>query len=227
MAMHRQTPSTHWLRGLFIAALMLTCLHAVRAADEFLDPEVAFTLTAKTQGERSVELSFTAAPGYYLYGEQFKVVASGATLGVPVRPPGKIKFDETFQKDVESYRDTVRIVVPVQQAPARFRLIATNQGCADKGLCYPPMERAIDVSLTGFGGDGKLRVYDVDQTLALVAAQVGAIETAGSVVVARGGTAGQADAGASSSDAAGLDAALRGGRFWSIVGVFFAAGLLL
>ena len=210
-----------------MAALLLTCLHAARAADEFLDPEVAFTLAAKAQGDRSVELSFTVAPGYYLYGEQFKIVAPDATLGTPVRPPGQIKFDETFQKDVESYRGTVRILVPVEQAGARLRIIATNQGCADKGLCYPPMERAIDASLAGFGGDGKLRVYDVEQTLALVAAPAAATTGTASTIVARGGAMGQSVAGVSSNDAAGLDAALQGGRFWSIVGVFFAAGLLL
>ncbi len=219
--MHRQTFSP--LRWLFLAVLLLAGAHAARAADEFLDPEVAFTLAAKAQGDRSVELSFTVAPGYYLYGEQFKVVATDATLGTPSRPPGKIKFDETFQKDVESYRGTVRILVPVEQAGARLRIIATNQGCADKGLCYPPMERAIDASLTGFGGDGKLRVYNVEQTLALVAGSPAAT----SAMAAQGAATGRPSKGLSSSDAANLDAALQGGRFWSVVGVFLVAGLLL
>jgi thiol:disulfide interchange protein DsbD len=205
---------------LIVALLLLTGLQAVRAADDFLDPEVAFTLTAKTQGDRSVELSFTAAPGYYLYADQFKFVANGATLGVPVRPPGTVKFDETFQKNVETYRDTVRIVIPVQQAGAQFRLVATNQGCADKGLCYPPMDRAIDVSLTGFGGDGTLRIHNVEQTLALGTPAATATADATSAT-------GPALDSAASSDAAGLSAALRAGHFWSVVGVFFAAGLLL
>ena len=34
----------------------------------------------------------------------------------------------------------------------------TSQGCADAGLCYPPMQSAAAVGLTGFGGTGTARV---------------------------------------------------------------------
>ena len=43
------------------------------------------------------------------------------------------------QKDVETHRDLLRIAVPVRQAQPRFTLAVNYQGCADKGLCYPPM----------------------------------------------------------------------------------------
>ena len=105
---------------------------------------MAFKFAARALDERHVEVSFTVAPGYYLYREQFKFAAHGATLGAPVLPQGKVKFDETFQKNVETYRDVVRIVIPVQQAGERFQLITTSQGCADAGLCYPPMQNGID-----------------------------------------------------------------------------------
>ena len=71
-------------------------------------------------------------------------------------PAGKTKFDETFQKTVETYRDVVRINVPVLQSSGSFHLLVTNQGCADRGLCYPPQLRGLDVRLLGFGGDGVL-----------------------------------------------------------------------
>ena len=152
--MRRFPTLTSWLRLLALLPLLFAAAGAARAEDEFLDPEVAFKLAARALDERSVELSFTVAPGYYLYREQFKFSASGATLGPLSLPPGKTKFDETFQKTVETYRDVVRIVIPVEKAPAQFRLLITNQGCADKGLCYPPTQRAADISLRGFGGDG-------------------------------------------------------------------------
>ena len=149
-----------WLR-LVAVALALVGAQSARAADEFLDPEIAFKLAARALDDRTVEVIVTAVPGYYLYREQFKFEATGATLGAPVMPQGKVKFDETFQKNVETYRDAVRVTVPVQQAPASFRLLVTNQGCADKGLCYPPMQRGVDVQLKGFGGDGSTRVLTV------------------------------------------------------------------
>ena len=204
-----------WLR-LAAVMLMLFGMHAVRAADEFLDPEVAFKLEARAADDRTVEITLTAVPGYYLYREAFKFEAAGATLGTPVLPAGKTKFDETFQKNVETYRDTVRITIPVQQAPARFQLLVTNQGCADKGLCYPPMQRAVQVGLTGFGGDGSTKVLPLGET----APQPGAAAApapAGASQVNVPSAAGNAE----------LDGALRSGKFWPVVGVFLIAGVLL
>lgn len=214
--MRRFFSSISWLRLLVLLPLLAAAASAVRAEDDFLDPEVAFKLAARALDERNVELSFTVAPGYYLYREQFKFSANGATLGTPTLPPGKTKFDETFQKTVETYRDVVRIVIPVEKAPAQFRLLITNQGCADKGLCYPPTQRAADVSLRGFGGDGSVRTL----TAAQVEADPG---RAAAAAVADGATSSNA----AGSDGASLDAALRQGRFWSIVGVFLLAGVLL
>ena len=126
--MRRSLSLISWMRLLVLLPLLLAAASAVRAEDDFLDPEVAFKLAARALDDRSVELSFTVAPGYYLYREQFKFSANGATLGTPTLPAGKTKFDETFQKTVETYRDVVRIVIPVEKAPAQFRLLITNQG---------------------------------------------------------------------------------------------------
>ncbi|HUG26455.1 protein-disulfide reductase DsbD domain-containing protein, partial [Piscinibacter sp.] len=118
-----------------------TAIAPARAADEFLDPEVAFKGSVRALDDRSVEVSFEIAPGYYLYDEQFKFAAAGAALGAAVIPDGKVKYDETFQKDVETHRDLLRIVLPVEQASGGFRLAVNYQGCADAGLCYPPAQR--------------------------------------------------------------------------------------
>ena len=206
---------TSWLRRLALA-LLLIGVQAARAEEDFLDPEVAFKLDARAVGARTVEVSYTVARGYYLYREQFKFAASGATLGEPVLPAGKIKFDETFQKTVETYRDVLRIAIPVLQAGAKFQLVVTNQGCADKGLCYPPQQRAIEVSLAGYGGDGSARV--------LAAIEAGAASSVGAPAVSASAPPGSVSYAA---DVPGIDDALRSGKLWTVVGVFFVAGLLL
>ena len=204
-----------WL-PLLALAWLLAGTQVTRAAEEFLDPEVAFKLTARAADARTIEVSYAVAPGYYLYREQFEFVADGATLGSPVLPAGKTKFDETFQKSVEVYRDVVRIAIPVAQASGVFRLQATNQGCADKGLCYPPQQRTIQVNLAAFGGDGTVRV--------MAAGEAAGRPSGG----ASASTATTPTASASyAADAPGIDAALRSGRLWTIIGVFFVAGLLL
>ena len=213
--MHIQ--SIRWLRA-FALSLLFIGAGVVSAEQDFLDPELAFKLTARAADDRTVELSFNVAAGYYLYREQFKFGAAGVRLDAPVFPAGKIKFDQTFQKDVETHRGTVRIAVPVQEAPGSFVLLVTNQGCADKGLCYPPMERAVEISLTAFGGTGTTRVLDVAQTAAL-----GAPATTGS----NARPAPASPAVAATSDGSSLDTALRGGKFWTVAFVFFLAGVLL
>ena len=155
------------------------------------------------------------APGYYLYREQFKFAAVGGTLGEPVLPVGKTKFDETFQKNVETYRDVVRIAIPVVQASATFRLMVTNQGCADKGLCYPPQQRGVEVRLTGFGGDGSVRAMSANENLAALS---GGVTNA---------TAGAAVAPSYAAGDAVIDGALRSGKLWTVAGVFLIASVLL
>lgn len=197
-------------RGLALL-LLLPAACGAWAADEFLPPEEAFRFEARALDERTVEVAFEVAEGYYLYGEQFRFTAEGsaATLGTPQRPPGKIKYDETFRKEVETYRGRIAIRLPVERAPASFGLTVISQGCADAGLCYPPMESKAEVRLAGFGGDGSVRVRAAESPFAPGAAAAPAVRP-----------------GIVSGEAA-IDDALRGGRLWVVAGVFFLAGLLL
>ena len=134
-----------------VMLLLMLCMGAqAMAADDYLDPEVAFKFSAVLQTPTTLAVTYAIADGYYMYRERFQFKAQGATLGEPVFPAGKVKFDETFKKNVETYRHSVTIVLPVQ-ASAAFKLIATGQGCADQGLCYAPMESLATLSPNGGG----------------------------------------------------------------------------
>ena len=203
------------------------------AAEDFLPPEQAFRFEARALDARNVEVAFTVANGYYLYREQFAFAAEDAAvrLGPAQIPPGKVKFDETFAKNVETHRGRVVIRVPVEAAPAAFTLTVTSQGCADAGLCYPPMQSTARVQLVGFGGDGRVSVQPAEGSVpaATAAGAVGSTAAgAGNSSAAANGTAATAPVGGSggSSDG-GIDGALRSGHWWLVLGVFFGAGLLL
>jgi thiol:disulfide interchange protein DsbD len=94
-------------------------------------------------------VDYAIAEGYHMYRERFKFAASGAKLGEPVIPPGKVEFDDTFNKNVETYHHGVQIRIPVE-GTGPFTLTATGQGCADKGLCYPPQDSTARLT----AGDG-------------------------------------------------------------------------
>ena len=116
------------------------------AEDGFLAPEQAFQLHTRMIGQKTVEVSYAIAPGYYMYREQFSFKAQQAALGLPVMPKGTIHYDDTFAKDVETYRNRVAIRLPVT-GTGPFALEITSQGCADKGLCYPPMTSTVQLDV--------------------------------------------------------------------------------
>ncbi|MGV7208052.1 protein-disulfide reductase DsbD [Oxalobacteraceae bacterium A2-2] len=119
--------------------LVLLALRPAWAADDFLEPDQAFKFSARMVDGHTIAVSYQIADGYYMYRERFKFAASGAKLGAPEIPPGKVHFDDTFQKNVETYRRMVTITIPVDAA-GPFTLTATSQGCSDKGLCYSPQD---------------------------------------------------------------------------------------
>ena len=138
----------------FVLALLMSLIAMSTAHAAFMEPEKAFAFSAKVVDANAIEVHYKIADGYYLYRERFKfaldaAASGGATLGEPVYPKGEIKFDETFQKDVEHYRKDVVVRIPVSGATGPFTLLSTSQGCADAGLCYPP--QVAKATLTGTG----------------------------------------------------------------------------
>ncbi len=185
------------------------------AADEFLDPEVAFKLTGRALDGQRIEIRFDIAPGYYLYGDKFNVDTTprGAQPPVLQVPKGKVKYDETFQKDVETFRDSVTLTVSLaENAAAPFKLLVGNQGCADKGLCYPPMERAFRVDPSS--GGAVLHVSLLSEAQAAGWTGTGVSK---SVDVAKG----------DSGERSGFAAALESKNLLWVAGVFVLAGLVL
>ena len=124
--------------------------------DEFLDPDVAFVLDAAPAGPEAIEARWNIAEGYYLYRDKFRFSAgegSGATLGEAGFPKGKMKDDEYFGP-MEVYYGSVAAVVPVAHAGAgEVAVDITYQGCAEAGLCYPPITKTVSLLLPAARAD--------------------------------------------------------------------------
>jgi thiol:disulfide interchange protein DsbD len=220
----------HRLVLLLAVAVCLFSAGFARADDDFLDPAVAFKFSARMQDPKTVAVTYEIARGYYMYRERFKFSAEGAKLGEPRIPPGKVKFDDTFQKNVETYHDGVTILIPVEGS-GLFTLTATGQGCADKGLCYPPQDATMRLVAGGGGG--------------LSVPQMSVPGSAGSAAAFPGGApfspapasesaplpaekrqpAGAVPAPA--SELSGIAALLNGGRLLAIIPAFVLLGLAL
>ena len=115
------------------------------AAPEFLPPEKAFQAEATwAVNTNDIELEIFPAKGYYIYQESlhFKMGSEPSKLGlVKVSLPAGIeKYDETFQKKMQVYKQAFLLTLDKKAEVGKpLYLELELQGCAEAGICYPPM----------------------------------------------------------------------------------------
>ncbi|MFJ5298329.1 protein-disulfide reductase DsbD [Pseudomonas sp. NPDC088368] len=121
---------------------------------DFLPVRQAFQLNLIDTSPASIKLQFVAAEGYYLYRHRFQFRTEPAdVLGAAQLPDGEKKHDEYFG-DVEVYHGILDINLPRKAGDTRpFTLVVTYQGCADKGLCYPPETQRLSIGDTASVAD--------------------------------------------------------------------------
>jgi thiol:disulfide interchange protein DsbD len=125
-------------------------LGAINNSADFLPVREAFRLSLVESTPQSIKLRFVATEGYYLYRHrfQFRTEPADITLGATQLPQGEQKHDEFFG-DVEVYHGILDVELPRTAGDQRaFTLAVTYQGCADKGLCYPPETERLSIDGT-------------------------------------------------------------------------------
>ncbi len=216
---------THLLSLVLVLFACLAGAAPARADEEFLDPSVAFRFSARMEDPQTVAVTYAIADKYYIYRERFGFKASGVRLGEPRIPPGKVKFDQTFQKDVETYKGTLTIRIPVEGS-GPFTLTATSQGCADAGLCYPPQEASanlvagIGATPQASGAGGASLPFGGSSALSGTPLSESAPQG-----VALAGPPASTAAPAQESDLGGIARLLDGGKLAAIVPAFVLLGL--
>lgn len=114
-----------------------------------LPPEAAFKLSLRASDAQTIQAYFTIAPGHYLYRERIKFsVLSPKRIEIAEikLPAGEIKDDANFGRQVVYHRDfqsSIKLSAPIQEAT----LLASYQGCSEKGLCYAPIKNTLTVSI--------------------------------------------------------------------------------
>src|SRR3984893_17674028 len=182
-------------------------LDSVRTSgDDFLPPDRAFRFDALPDGTDRVRLNWEIADGYYLYRARIKVMtpSTRAQLGAPQMPQGQIKTDEYFGRQ-EVYHHELVATVPVLRATGgafELPLQVTYQGCADAGLCSPPITKNVTVNLSA-----------------------GAVSSGSSASSALSGHPGGAGGGGAEQDS--FASLIRAGNPLVMLGWFYLAGLVL
>ncbi len=115
---------------------------------QFLPPDQAFVLSVRAAGPGEVVARWDIADHYYLYRERlsFAVAEGEASLGAPRLPPGVIKADPYFGQQ-EVYYGSLEARLPVRSDGSDLTLEVRYQGCADAGLCYPPVTKQVPLRI--------------------------------------------------------------------------------
>ncbi len=121
-------------------------------ANELLPAEQAFKFFAVVKNARTLHVNWIIADGYYLYRDKIKFSVRndvGIQLGDYLIPQGESYHDEAFGQ-VEIYHRELSFDIPLlheDKQAHNISLQAKFQGCADRGVCYPPMQKVVDLAV--------------------------------------------------------------------------------
>jgi len=132
-------------------------IHALGTPD-LLQADQAFEVSAQAISAEQIEVSWNIADGYYLYQDKTSIISQSQNveLGVPDMPKGKSKHDEFFG-DMVIYRNKLKISVPVINTTSLspIKIQVKYQGCADIGICYPPLIKNFSIDIPTLDSSAK------------------------------------------------------------------------
>ena len=115
---------------------------------EFLSPDEAFKLTIAALDHQTLEAQFKIAPNHYLYKSRIKFESADVDIADVRLPAGEIKTDANFGRQEVFHHDFAAKVQLGQHSKQTISLTATYQGCSEKGLCYAPIKKTFNLTLS-------------------------------------------------------------------------------
>tara|TARA_B100000029_G_scaffold484377_1_gene536514 strand:+ start:4839 stop:6617 length:1779 start_codon:yes stop_codon:yes gene_type:complete len=121
---------------------------------EFLHPDKAFIPTLNKKEQNIIHVSWDIHDGYYLYMGMFEFSIKNADIKIEkvIMPNGKKKKDEFFGDVDVYYKYTDAQIFLSGDTNKSYTIDITYQGCAEAGLCYPPVTKSFDISKTSSKG---------------------------------------------------------------------------
>ena len=135
-----------YARILGFVTLLLRLVAAVTSVSAAtpMPADQAFQLRAELDEEEGIALTWTIAPGYYLYRDKIVVTLDGQRVRIAT-DKGELKDDPNFGM-TEVYHASTTATVPAELLPETGRIIVTYQGCGENTICYPPIAKTVDLA---------------------------------------------------------------------------------
>lgn len=127
----------------FVTLLIRLVAAASVSAATPIPADQAFQLRAQLDAEEGIELTWSIAPGYYLYRERIVVTLDGQRIRIATEK-GEPKDDPNFGM-TEVYHTSATATVPAELLPEKGRIVVSYQGCGENTVCYPPIAKAVDL----------------------------------------------------------------------------------
>ncbi|QEP42006.1 protein-disulfide reductase DsbD [Ectothiorhodospiraceae bacterium BW-2] len=133
------------------STLPSTPLSLFEEESEVLEPDVAFRFSHRVESGELIMASWEIAPEHYLYKDKFsfEISAEGVTLVNAAIPSGEEKQDEFFGL-IEVFHHRIDIPLTLARTTTEateLTLTANYQGCAEIGICYPPLSKTVTLTL--------------------------------------------------------------------------------
>ncbi len=185
----------------------------------FLPPDQAFELSVSSRDAHTLIASFRVTPSYYLYRDKVSfslkddaAKTANARITKVSLPQGEPKQDPNFG-EMRVFHQSFQAEIALEsssKSPQQITLQASYQGCSEDGLCYPPIDKEITLTLPA----------GMIAAAALKPAQASAAATAAT-------PSQSASSERPASENSQIARLFQQGSFWLIVSFFFGAGLLL
>jgi thioredoxin:protein disulfide reductase len=135
--------------GFLLVFVSGAAVHAQRPPS----PDQVFQLRVAAGAAGALVLNWTIAPGNYLYRDKIAATTPGGSAIEVSTESGEIKDDPSFGQ-TEIYRNYAQAVVAANLLPQDGNIIVTFQGCAERGICYPPVRKTVDPRTMSVVGGG-------------------------------------------------------------------------
>ena len=125
---------------------------------EFLAPDKAFKLSVSNLGNNQIQINWEIEEGYYLYMGMFEFSTDrDDTKIIKARMPDGVKKVDEFFGDVDVYYNSTNAILTFNKIDKDSNLLIKYQGCADAGLCYPPIKKNISLNEFSSNSTGLLK----------------------------------------------------------------------
>ncbi len=115
--------------------------------DQFLPVDQAFVMDFRQQDDELI-VNWTIADGYYMYRDKFKYGGVAVSFSHPTYP-ASMQIEDEFFGVTDVYFHQLTLKIPLSDISEDAFLRIQYMGCAEAGLCYPPINKEIPLSMPG------------------------------------------------------------------------------